>query len=453
MAEGFIEDTIVAQATPPGIGAISVIRISGPDSFIITDKIFSGKTKIQHAKSHTIHYGKILTNDEIIDDVLVSVYRAPNSYTGEDSVEISTHGSTFVVQKIISVLTLNENIRVAEPGEFTKRAFLNNRLDLAQAEAVADLINARTLTSLRGARNQLDGMLSSKVDELRNKLINISASLELELDFAEEEVEFIKRNDLVTKIQSIISDINNLLSSYSFGRIIRDGINLVIVGEPNVGKSSILNYLLKESRAIVSSTPGTTRDTIREEISIDGLLFKIHDTAGFRVGGEEIELEGIERSRLAVKNADLILFIGDIEVGFSVAVEAELINLNPKAKIIKVLNKIDLDQAKSYVEDYRLSAKTSEGMMDFINGLKKKALGENAYSEQDAVVSNIRHFNCLERAKGELAHTIETVEQGISGEFIAADLRTAELALGEIIGIVTPDDVLNNIFSKFCIGK
>jgi len=183
------------------------------------------------------------------------------------------------------------------------------------------------------------------------------------------------------------------------------------------------------------------------------LLFKIHDTAGFRAGGEEIELEGIERSRLAVKNADLILFIGDIEVGFSSAVEAELINLNPKAKIIKVLNKIDLNHEKSHVEDYRVSAKTSEGMMDFINGLKKKALGENAYSEQDAVVSNIRHFNCLERAKGELAHTIETVEQGISGEFIAADLRTAELALGEIIGIVTPDDVLNNIFSKFCIGK
>jgi tRNA modification GTPase len=453
MAEGFNEDTIVAQATPPGIGAISVIRMSGPDSFITTDKIFSGKTKIRQAKSHTIHYGKILTDDEIIDDVLVSVYRAPNSYTGEDSVEISTHGSTFVVQKIISVLTLNENIRVAEPGEFTKRAFLNNRLDLAQAEAVADLINARTLTSLRGARNQLDGMLSSKVDEVRSKLINISSSIELELDFAEEEVEFIKRNNLLMKIQSIISDINNLLSSYSFGRIIRDGINLVIVGEPNVGKSSILNYLLKESRAIVSSTPGTTRDTIREEISIDGLLFKIHDTAGFRVSGEEIELEGIERSRLAVKNADLILFIGDIEVGFSSAVEAELINLNPKAKIIKVLNKRDLDEKKSYFENYRVSAKTSEGMMDFVNGLNLKALGENAYSEQNAVVSNIRHFNCLERAKAHLTHTIETVEQGISGEFIAADLRTAEAALGEIIGIVTPDDILNNIFSKFCIGK
>lgn len=449
----FYEDTIVAQTTPPGIGAISVIRISGADSFEITDKFFSGKTKIQQAKSHTIHYGKLLTTDEIFDDVLVSVFRAPNSYTGEDSVEISTHGSPFVVQKIISLLTLNENMRVAEPGEFTKRAFLNNRMDLAQAEAVADLINARTLTSLRGARNQLDGMLSSKVDELRSKLINISSYIELELDFAEEEIEFINRSELVKKIQNIISDINNLLSSYSFGRIIREGINLAIVGEPNVGKSSILNYLLKESRAIVSSTPGTTRDTIREEIAIDGLLFKIHDTAGFRVSGEEIELEGIERSRLVVKNADLILFIGDVEVGFSPAVEAELVKLNPKAKIINVLNKIDLDQTNSYFEDFRVSAKTSAGMMDFINGLKSKALGENAYSEHDAIVSNIRHFNCLERTKANLTEAIGTIKQKMSGEFMAADLRTAELALGEIIGIVTPDDVLNNIFSKFCIGK
>lgn len=447
------DDTIVAQATPPGIGAISVIRISGPDSFNAIDKIFSGKNKIQNAKSHTIHYGKILTDDEIIDDVLVSVFRNPHSYTGEDSVEISTHGSTFVVQKILALLTLDENIRVAEPGEFTKRAFLNDRIDLAQAEAVADLINARTLTSLRGARNQLDGMLSSKVDELRGKLINISSYIELELDFAEEEIEFIKRNELVTKIQNIVSDINNLLSSYSFGKIIRDGINLVIVGEPNVGKSSILNHILKESRAIVSSTPGTTRDTIREEISIDGLLFKIHDTAGFRASGEEIELEGIERSRSAVKNADLILFIGDIELGFAPQVETELSRLNPKAKIIKVLNKIDLDESKSYFEDFKVSAKTTDGMMDFISGLKAKALGESAYSEYDAMVNNIRHFNCLERAKADLNHAIDTVNQNFGGEFIAADLRTAELALGEIIGIVTPDDVLNNIFSKFCIGK
>jgi len=447
------EDTIVALATPPGIGAISVIRLSGPESIKSIDKIFSGKSKIEKVSSHTIHYGKIESNGEVIDDVLVSVFREPNSYTGEDSVEISTHGSTIVVQKIISILSTDKHIRVAEPGEFTKRAFLNNRLDLAQAEAVADLINARTLTSLRGARNQLDGILSSKVHALRSNLINLSSYIELELDFAEEEIEFIKRNELVTKIQNIISDINNLLSSYSFGRIIRDGINLAIVGEPNVGKSSILNYLLKESRAIVSSTPGTTRDTIREEISIDGLLFKIHDTAGFRISGEEIELEGIERSRLVVKIADLILFIGDVEVGFSKAVESEIVNLNPKARIVKVLNKIDLDQEKLYLEDFRISAKTSEGMKDFINGLMREALGENAYSEQGAVVNNIRHFNCLERTKANLTRAIETVKQNISGEFIAADLRTAEIALGEIIGIITPDDVLNNIFSKFCIGK
>jgi tRNA modification GTPase len=330
---------------------------------------------------------------------------------------------------------------------------LNSRIDLTQAEAVADLINSRTTISLRGARNQLDGLLSSKVDEIRNNLVNISSFVELELDFAEEEIELIQKNELINKIRSIIAEIDNLLRSYSFGKIIKEGLNVVIVGEPNVGKSSILNYLLKESRAIVSNIPGTTRDTIREEISIDGLLLKIHDTAGFRATGEEIEKEGVERSRSAVKNADLILFIGDVNIGFSSQVERELKELNHSAMIIKVLNKIDLGLGNNLSEGIKISTKTGQGMTDFINNLKEKCLGENVYTEKDAIINNIRHYNCLEKAKENLLKANKTATENFSGEFIASDLRASEVALSEIIGEVTPEDILNNIFSKFCIGK
>jgi tRNA modification GTPase len=447
------EDTIIALATPSGVGAISVIRLSGPKSFDAIDQVFSGGIKLKNAKSHTIHYGNIIGNNEILDDVLVSVFREPNSYTGEDSVEISSHGSPIIVEKIISLLIRNSKIRAAEPGEFTKRAFLNNRLDLAQAEAVADLISSRTTTSLRGARNQLNGLLSSKVGELRKKMIDISSFIELELDFAEEDIELIKKKDLICRINDIIDQISNLLSTYSFGKIIRDGMNVVIVGEPNVGKSSILNYLLKESRAIVSSIPGTTRDTIREEISIEGILFKLYDTAGIRTAGEDIEKEGVERSRKAAKNADLILFIGDIDLGFSSVVENELHDLNPSAKVIKVLNKIDLGLENEFLGDFRVSAKTGDGMMHLIKGLKKRVLGESAYSEKDAIITNVRHYNCLRRAKESLIKAIETAREKLSGEFIVSDLRAAEFAFAEIIGEVTPEDILNNIFSKFCIGK
>ena len=300
------------------------------------------KLKLVNAKSHTIHYGNIVENDEIIDDVLVSVFRAPNSYTAEDIIEISTHGSPLIAQKIISLIVNNTEVRLAEPGEFTKRAFLNGKMDLTQAEAVADLINSRTVISLRGFRNQLDGLLSSKVIFLRKKLIDISSFIELELDFAEEDIEFVKRTQLIEKIDKIIEEIEILLDSYSFGKIMRDGINVAIVGEPNVGKSSLLNYLLKESRAIVSEIPGTTRDTIREEISIDGFLFRLYDTAGLRTSEDIIEKEGIERSREAVRNADIVLFIGDVNVGFSSLIERDLAELNSSVRIVKVLNKIDL---------------------------------------------------------------------------------------------------------------
>ncbi|MDP1993713.1 MAG: tRNA uridine-5-carboxymethylaminomethyl(34) synthesis GTPase MnmE, partial [Ignavibacteria bacterium] len=336
-------DTIVAIATPAGVGAISVIRLSGKGSFVATDSIFLGREKIAEAASHTIHYGKIIDeNENLIDDVLVSVFRNPHSYTGEDSVEISAHGNQFISKKIIELL-LKSNVRIAEPGEFTKRAFLNGKLDLAQAEAVVEVINARTDASLRGARNQLDGVLSKKIHELRAQLIDTSSLVELELDFAEEDVEFVAHDKLLLMIANIISEIDKLLETYTFGRVIRDGVNVALVGIPNVGKSSLLNYILKESRAIVSEIPGTTRDVIREEVSINGILFRLYDTAGIRSTKNEIEIEGVLRSREAVKNADVVLFINDVQQKVSKELREELLQLTSAEKIITILNKIDLE--------------------------------------------------------------------------------------------------------------
>ena len=446
------EDTITALATPAGYGAISVIRISGPESFAAVDSIFRGKKSITGAESHTIHYGKIYKNDELIDDVLVSVFKSPNSYTGEDSVEISTHGSTYITEKIIAAL-LDFDVRLAEPGEFTKRAFLNGKIDLAQAEAVIDVINSRTEASLRGARNQLDGLLSKKVDSLREMLVNASSMLELELDFAEEELEFLPVNQVVERIDKIVEEINTLLKTYSFGRVIREGVNVALVGKPNVGKSSLLNYLLKESRAIVSEIPGTTRDVIREEFSLDGILFKLYDTAGIRITEDAIEKEGVLRSREAVKNSDVVIFLNDIESGFAEDLYKELTLITSPDKILSVLNKIDLGKENNTRADVEISALTGEGIEKLFALMKTKAIGSESYSEKTAVVSNLRHFKALEKAKDSLEKAKESVQSGMTGEFISVDLRTAESSLGEIIGKVTTDDILNNIFSKFCIGK
>jgi len=444
---------IVALATPVGEGAISVIRISGSGSIKILDNIYKGKSKLTQAATHTIHYGKIISeHDEIIDDVLISIFVNPNSYTGEDSVEISTHSSPIIVKKIIELL-ISQGAKLAEPGEFTKRAFLNGKVDLAQAEAVADVINARTEASLRGARNQLDGILSQKVDELRSGLLSVSSLLELELDFAEEDLEFVSSSDAIEKIDKINKEIDSLLKTYSFGRIIRDGVNVAIVGKPNVGKSSLLNYILKESRAIVSEIPGTTRDVIREEVSIDGVLFRLYDTAGIRLAENTIEKEGVERSRKAVKEADIVFFINDVLDGYSKELFNELINLTEKKRIISVMNKIDLTNNIVVKTDLRVSALTGEGFDELFKVLKTKSLGSKSYTEKSAIVSNIRHYNALKNAKTNLIDAKNSLLNKMTGEFVSVDLRLAGEHLGEIIGKVTTDDILNNIFSKFCIGK
>jgi len=448
------EDTIVALATPAGVGAISIIRISGPQSFFAIDKIFNGKTKIQNATSHTLHYGDIVNQDgEHVDDVLVSIFRAPNSYSGEDSVEISTHGNPLITQKVIELLIANPDVRLAEPGEFTKRAFLNNRLDLTKAEAVADVINSRTEASFRGARNQLDGLLSQKVNDLRSQLLNSSSFVELELDFAEEDIEFVNQDELLKRIDSIIIEIDTLLESYEFGRVIRDGVNVAIVGKPNVGKSSLLNYILKESRAIVSEIPGTTRDVIREEVSIEGILFRLFDTAGIRVSEDYIEKEGVLRSQETVRNADVIIFLEDVEQGESKDLFTDLLKLTSSEKIIRVLNKIDLNRNSEIVSDVKISAKTGEGIESLFKSLKEKTIGNENYTEKTAIVTNRRHHSRLKKSRENLINARESIQKKMSGEFISVDLRNAEMNLAEIIGEVTSDDILNNIFMKFCIGK
>ncbi len=449
----YFDDTITAIATPPGTGAIAVIRVSGRDAFFITDKIFHGKTPISEAKSHTLHYGKIVDSDgNTIDDVVVSVFKAPHSYTGENSTEISTHGNQLITAKVVSRL-LEVGARLAEPGEFTKRAFLNNRLDLSQAEAVAAVINARSEASLRGARNQLDGMLSAKIGFLRSELINTSSLIELELDFAEEDLEFVQRQELIKKISGIIEELQLLIRSYRFGKVVSEGVNVAITGLPNVGKSSLLNYLLKEARAIVSNIPGTTRDVIREELTIDGVLIKISDTAGIRSTEDVIEMEGVNRSREVIHNADFVILLHEVERDLPEELLAELSHLSENDRIIKVLNKSDKSPSSVREGWINISVKEGWGIDNLLRLIKDRAMQGFAYSEHSAIVTNARHYDSLRKASASLESAVSSLNKNMSGEFIATDLRMAESALSEIIGSVTSDDILNNIFAHFCIGK
>lgn len=448
------DDTIAALATPAGVGAISVIRVSGSKSLQIADKIFRGRQSLTEAKSHTLHYGKITARGgEIIDDVLVSVFINPNSFTGEDSVEISSHGSPYIAKRILEVL-IDNGARSAYPGEFTQRAFLNGRMDLAQAEAVADIINARTEASLRGARNQIDGLLSSKITGLKDALVNVSSLMELELDFAEEDIQFVNTEEALKRVDSIILELSNLINTYSFGRIIRDGIHVAIVGKPNVGKSSLLNYLLKDSRAIVSEIPGTTRDVITEDFTYDGILFKLFDTAGIRESSDLIELEGISRSKNALKNADIALFLYDTFSEFDEKLYREALKIAGKNKVILAQNKIDISEEDTERSpDIKISAKKGIGILEMLDLMKNRSFASKNYTESSAIITNYRHYKALEEARQNLLNAKKSLLGNLSGEFTAVDLRNAINSLGEIIGLVTTDDILNNIFSKFCIGK
>jgi len=458
-----LQDTITAIATPRGHGAIAVIRISGQKSLHIAQMIFTpyytGQV-IQKGKA-TLGYitntqSDIVTN---IDQVIITFYCNPHSYTGEDIIEISCHGGSFIVQEILQLI-LQHGARLAEPGEFTQRAFLNGKLDLVQAESVNDLINARTQSSLQLSFTQLKGGLSTDLSTLKNALRQELALLEHELDFSEEEMQFSSRQKLVKDITTFITHLNDLVQSFQFGKIIREGARIVITGKPNVGKSSILNRLLREDRAIVSEIPGTTRDSLEESLNIDGVLFVVIDTAGLRKTTDLIEAEGVRRTENLVKTADIILHIIDSSNPDALN-EPLQFTVAARQKMIIVFNKIDIYKPDivALLENIykanpivKLSAKTGEGF-EFL----KKEMLDYVLKEQNfplsQTISNVRHLNALERCRDFLRNTLTSLDGQLPPEFIAMDIRGALNCIGEITGEVTGDDIINDIFSHFCIGK
>ncbi len=463
-------DTIAAVATPIGEGGISVIRISGENALHIADLGFRGKRALAEASSHTAHYGGFVDEAGVpIDNVVAVVFRNPQSYTGEDTVELSCHGGQFLVKRILETV-LRYGARAAEAGEFTKRSFLNGRIDLTQAEAVADLIHARSDRAHQSSLSQLNGALSAKMSGIRDQLVQTISLLELELDFAEDGYEFTEKEKVACQLRNSIANISELLSSYSVGKIYRDGVKVALAGAPNVGKSSLLNAFLKEDRAIVTSIPGTTRDIIEESITIGGLLFNLTDTAGLRETVDPIELEGVRRAGEKQMNCDILLLMLDCTRPLQPMEISSIFKLisdveTRGASCLVAINKIDviqvqdrrfseLDEILSNHLVLEISAKTLEGFEQLESELVRLALGGSvATGESGVLITNARHFSILQRAKQSLELALESTVSAKSGEFIAVDLRTALDAIGEVVGAVSTEDILNSIFSKFCIGK
>lgn len=458
-------DTIVALATAHGTAPIAIIRVSGDNAFDIVEQIFFTKKQepisLKDKATHTIHFGLICTNGVIIDEVLVSLFRAPRSYTGDDSVEISCHGSLFIQQQIIQLLN-KLGARNAEPGEFTLRAFLNQKFDLSQAEAVADLIQSNSSVSHQVAMQQMRGGFSSKIKILRNKLIDFASLIELELDFSEEDVEFADRSELKKLILSIQNILEKLIDSFELGNVIKHGIPVAIVGKPNAGKSTLLNTLLNEDKAIVSEIPGTTRDLIEDEITIEGVLFRFIDTAGIRDTSDVIEQIGVNKALDAMKNSAIIIYLFDAhELGKKdLLMELEKIELHTgNSQVLAVCNKIDTEDLSSLQKEYEgidnllyISAKTHL----YLDDLKSKlvALFDNrTVNITETVVTNARHVDALRKANSALYRVSEGLSKNIQVDLLAQDIRYALEALGEITGEVSSDQLLANIFGKFCIGK
>ncbi len=461
------KDTICAIATPHGSGAISVIRLSGKKTFSICNKIFhpsNKKTSLLNAKSHTIHHGYIFHHKILIDEVVLNIFKNPTSYTGEDSIEISCHGSAYIQQKILEIL-IQHGCRLAQPGEFTLRAFLNKKMDLAQAEAVADLITSHSKTSHQLALNQMRGGYSNTIKELRGKLVEFSSLIELELDFSEEDLEFADRKKLLALILKIKHLISNLKHSFSLGNVLKNGIPVAIIGKPNVGKSTLLNALLNEERAIVSEIPGTTRDIIEDTLSINGTTFRFIDTAGLRThSSDKIENLGIEKTYEKINQASVILYCVDISETSVKDITKELqdfkhhITDNNK-KFIVIANKMDMlnKTPKEFknlleLETIFISAKRKININLIIDCLNEYVQDEK-YTKNETIISNIRHYEALDKT----LLAIENIEQGLNtnlpSDLLTTDIHSALHYLGEITGEVTTDEILENIFSNFCIGK
>jgi tRNA modification GTPase len=459
------EDTIVALSTPPGIGAIGVIRLSGPDAITITNSVFGGKD-LTKQESHTLHFGLIKDGDVVIDEVVVGLFVAPKSYTKENVVEISCHGSNYIIQQIISLL-IRRGASAAKPGEFTLRAFLNGGMDLSQAEAVADLIASDSQAAHQVAMNQLRGGFSNELAVLREQLIHFASMIELELDFAEEDVEFANRDQLQALISKITLVINKLIRSFELGNVIKQGINTVIAGRPNAGKSTLLNALLNEERAIVSDIAGTTRDTIEEILNINGINFRLIDTAGIREAQDAIEVIGVEKTMEKISQSALLVYLFDAAELSAADIFYDISRLSkPGVPVLAVANKADLVSGSGVsfmnlptdvdlpagVQFISISAKQNQQIEELKQLLYDSAVG-GQLSDNQTMVTNIRHVEALERTQEALTRVDYGLVNPVTSDFLATDIKQALYYLGEITGQVTTDDLLDNIFSKFCIGK
>lgn len=449
---------IVAIATPSGMGAIAVLRLSGKGVIDIVNSVFHGKTPLSQQKGYTVHFGAIKDDDQVVDEVLVTLFRAPKSFTGEDVVEISCHGSTYIQQRLLH-LFIEKGVRMAEPGEFTMRGFFNGKMDLSQAEAVADLIHAESEASAKVALQQMRGGFSKELAGLREQLINFASLIELELDFSEEDVAFADRDQLHQLLDNISAVVRSLSESFRLGNVIKNGIPVAIVGAPNAGKSTLLNALLKEERAIVSDIAGTTRDTIEDEIQLGGLTYRFIDTAGIRETEDTIESIGIKKAYEKIDQAHIVLFLFDSRSS-TADVKRDYDDIKGRCtdKILVVLaNKSDVQAVEKpdFIQHsfINLSATTGEGIEDIHRALTS-AVETNALSNNEVVVTNARHFQNLEQTLEVIIRIKDGLNNGISGDFLAQDVREALRYLGNITGAIEIDrDILGTIFGKFCIGK
>tara|TARA_R110002124_G_scaffold57700_4_gene161325 strand:- start:47326 stop:48708 length:1383 start_codon:yes stop_codon:yes gene_type:complete len=452
------EDTIIALATPQGVGAIAVIRLSGNNAIKLANQVFYGKD-LEKQESHTIHFGTIRDEKRVIDEVLVSLFVAPKSFTKENVVEISTHGSSYIINQVIKLL-VRKGARPALPGEFTQRAFLNGQFDLAQAEAVADLIHSDSEASHQAAMNQMRGGFSGEIASLRTELIHFASMIELELDFTEEDVEFASRDDLRILVEKLLRVVEQLISSFDLGNVIKNGVPTVIAGKPNAGKSTLLNALLKEEKAIVSDIAGTTRDFIEDEINIGGMIFRFTDTAGIRETTDVLEAMGVSRTHEKMKTASLILYLFDLGDTDMVEISKDINKLeNLGIPFLKVANKVDKanplfvnELKKSYPDTIFISAGKKENLETLTSRILE-LVNLDKFRTGNTIVTNIRHYDSLTRTRQSLLDVLTGLDEEVTNDFLAMDIRRSLHFLGEITGEITTDDLLANIFSKFCIGK
>lgn len=453
-------DTIVALSSGSG-GAIALIRLSGPEAIAVCDSVFRGRTPLSQAGGYTLHYGEIVDRERIIDDVVVSLFRAPRSYTGEDMVEISCHGSRYIIREIINLL-LSRGARNAEAGEFTVRAFMAGRIDLSQAEAVADLIASENQATHALASNQMRGGYSTEFAALREKLITLASLLELELDFGEEDVEFADRSQLMALTKEISAKVDSLLSSFRAGNAIKEGISVALAGDTNVGKSTLLNALLKDDRAMVSDIAGTTRDVIEERIDIGGVAFRLTDTAGIRSTDDRLEQMGIDRTFKTLRQADIILLVIDGSSGVDAASlrpRVDALELTAAQRLAVIINKTDLCPADTSLlsasvgaDVLAISAKYGTGTEDLVSYLGSQVDLSDVYAG-NTVISNSRHYEALLQAREALLRLSEGLSSNLSGDLLSHDVREVLHHIGSISGSIITDDILTTIFSKFCIGK